>query len=106
MGEELLGKRVIAENAFETPDGEGRVIAYYKYPSVTIERDDGTRFHCRACICGVVEEDMGLPAVCKRLIDYLDTFGGTFYPSEINADIDAIRAALAREEAESPKKGP
>ena len=101
MGEQLLGKRVVAKWASGTPRGEGAVIGYCESPSVTIECDDGTRLHCRADFCEVVEEDMSLRAVCKRFIDYLDTFPGTFYPSEINADIDAIRAALAREEAEA-----
>jgi len=101
MGEQLLGKRVVAKWASGTPRGEGTVIGYCESPSVTIECDDGSRLHCRADLCEVTEP-LSLATLCRRLIEHLDSFGGTLFPGEIDLDIRAMRAALVREDPEPP----
>jgi len=52
-----LGKHVVAKTAYGDKHSEGHVVAYYGQPSLTIKRDDGTKFHWRADLCRVVEDD-------------------------------------------------
>ena len=67
IGDKWLGKRVLAKTAYDhSIEGMGRVIAYCDAPSLTIERDDGTRFHWRADLCDIAPDEPIAPGEAER----------------------------------------